>query len=289
MTLVERMLSKQPFLRANAFVWFRLPKPLLDVPPVQTYGVFLQKLVRMRSSREQNPRTYFLRNRPELEVICSLAAPQPQNATFKVAVLACSMGAEAYTILSGIKQRRPDLQVEMQGLDISSEALAIAKEGLWDRDAFQLERLTPSEIDQFFDREGSKLRVKEWLRKGVKFQLADATQPSVIASLGPQNLVIANRFLCHMQPATAETALRNIATLVAPQGYLVCSGVDVDVRTKVMASLGWRPILDRLEEIHDGDHTLRDGWPWEYWALEPLDKKRLDWQLRYATVFQRQY
>jgi SAM-dependent methyltransferase len=287
MTLVERMLSLQPFLRANAFVWFRLPKPVLDAPPVQTYGVYLQKLVRLRSRREQNPRTYFLRNRPELELIVKLASQRPQNATFRVAVLACSMGAEAYTILSGIKQSRPDMTVKMHGLDISQEPLAIAKEGLWDPNAFQLERLTPSEIEEFFEREGSKLRVKAWLRKGVEFQLADATQPSVIASLGPQDMVIANRFLCHMQPATSETALRNIAALVAPQGYLVCSGVDVDVRTKVVRSLGWTPITERIEELHDGDHTLRDGWPWEYWALEPLDKSKPDWQLRYATIFQR--
>src|SRR5262245_12401742 len=100
MTLVERMLSKQPFMRANAFVWFRLPRPVLDLPPIQHYGVFLQRLVRMRSRREQNPRTYFLRNRPELEVMSQLATKRPQNSTYKVAVLACSMGAEAYTILS---------------------------------------------------------------------------------------------------------------------------------------------------------------------------------------------
>jgi chemotaxis methyl-accepting protein methylase len=244
-------------------------------------------LVRKKSRREQNPRTYFLRNRPELELICKLASQHPQNGTFRIAVLACSMGAEAYTILSGIKKRRPDLNVKMHGLDISPEALSIAKEGLWDPNAFQLERLTPSEIDEFFDREGGKLRVKAWLRKGVEFQLADATQPAVIAKLGPQDMVIANRFLCHMQPDVAETALRNIATLVAPHGYLVCSGVDVDVRTKFVRSLGWTPITERIEELHDGDHTLRDGFPWEYWALEPLDKTKPDWQLRYATVFQR--
>jgi hypothetical protein len=109
----------------------------------------------------------------------------------------------------------------------------------------------------------------------------------VNAKLGPQDMVIANRFLCHMQPEVAETALRNIATLVAPHGYLVCSGVDVDVRTKVIRSLGWTPITERIEELHDGDHTLRDGFPWEYWALEPLDKSKPDWQLRYATIFQR--
>lgn len=287
MNLDARSLGLQIFLKANALVWFRLPKPVLEAPPVQNYGVFLQRLVRKKSRREQNPRTYFLRNRPELELICKLASQAPQNGTYRIAVLACSMGAEAYTILSGIKQRRPDLTVKMHGLDISSEALSIAKEGLWDPNAFQLERLTPSELDEFFDREGGKLRVKAWLRKGVEFQLADATQPAVIEKLGPQDMVIANRFLCHMQPAVAETALRNIATLVAPHGYLVCSGVDVDVRTKVMRSLGWTPITERIEELHDGDHTLRDGFPWEYWALEPLDKSRPDWQLRYATVFQR--
>jgi SAM-dependent methyltransferase len=287
MNVDARNLGVKLFLKANALVWFRLPKPVIEAPPVQHYGVFLQRLVRSRSAREQNPRTYFLRNRPELELICKLASGHPQNGTVRIAVLACSMGAEAYTILAGIKKSRPDLSVRMQALDIAPEPLAIAKEGLWDPNAFQLERLTPSEIEQFFDREGGKLRVKEWLRKGVEFQLADATQPSVIAKLGPQDLVIANRFLCHMQPATAETALRNIATLVAPHGYLVCSGVDVDVRTKVMRSLGWTPITERIEELHDGDHTLRDGFPWEYWALEPLDKSQPDWQLRYATIFQR--
>lgn len=287
MTLVERMLSLPPFMRANAFVWFRLPKPVLSAQPVQNYGEYLQKLVRLRSPREQNPRTYFLRNRPELELITKIASQAPKNSTYKVAILACSMGAEAYTILSGIRKARPDLTVRMHGLDISPQPLAIAKEGLWDRDAFQLERLTPSEIDEFFDREGDKLRVKAALRQGVEFQLADATQPQVIASLGQQNLVVANRFLCHMQPAVAETALRNIAVLVAPQGHLVCSGVDVEVRTKVMRNLGWTPITERIEELHDGDHTLRDGWPWEYWALEPLDKSKPDWQLRYATIFRK--
>jgi SAM-dependent methyltransferase len=287
MNVDPRNLGVKLFLKANALVWFRLPKAIVDAPPVQHYGVFLQRLVRSGSAREQNPRTYFLRNRPELELICKLASAHPQNGTLRIAVLACSMGAEAYTILAGIKQARPDLSVRIQALDIAPEPIAIAKEGLWDPEAFQLERLTSSEIEQFFDREGRKLRVKQWLRKGVEFQTADATQPSVLAKLGPQDLVLANRFLCHMQPGTAETALRNIATLVAPHGYLVCSGVDVDVRTKVMRSLGWTPITEGIEELHDGDHTLRDGFPWEYWALEPLDKSQPDWQLRYATIFQR--
>jgi chemotaxis methyl-accepting protein methylase len=280
-------LALRLFVKANTVVWHRLPSSVTTTPRAQHYGVFLQRLVRKKSRRFQNPRTYFLRNRPELEVICKLANERPHGSTLKISVLACSMGAEVFTILHGIKTARPDIDVRVRAFDISREVLMIANEGLWTRDTFQLERLTPGEIDHFFDPEGDKLRVKQWLRNSVEFELADATDPALATRLGPQDLVIANRFLCHMQPAAAEAALRAIAKLVAPQGYLVCSGVDVDVRTSVMRSLGWLPITEQIEAIHEGDHTLRDGFPLDYWGLEPLDKRRSDWQLRYATIFQR--
>src|SRR5437867_11883789 len=35
--------------------------------------------------------------------------------------------------------------------------------------------------------------------------------------------------------------------------YLFVSGVDLDVRTKVAIELGWKPISDLLEEIHEGE------------------------------------
>ena len=99
--------------------------------------------------------------------------------------------------------------------------------------------------------------------------------------------MLANRFLTHMHAPDAEASLRRITDMVAPGGYLVCTGVDVDVRTRVMGSLGWAPILDRIEDVHYGDSTQLDQWPWQYWSLEPLDKRVRDWQLRYATIFQR--
>jgi hypothetical protein len=49
--------------------------------------------------------------------------------------------------------------------------------------------------------------------------------------------------------------------------------------------LGWTPITDLVEEIHEGDPSLRRDWPLHYWGLEPLDRKRRDWQLGYASIF----
>jgi hypothetical protein len=50
--------------------------------------------------------------------------------------------------------------------------------------------------------------------------------------------------------------------------------------------MGWMPVTDLLRDIHEGDASIRDGWPLEYWGLEPLDDQRNDWQTRYASVFQ---
>jgi len=99
-------------------------------------------------------------------------------------------------------------------------------------------------------------------------------------------MVIANNFLCHMDPPAAERCLRNIARLVKPRGYLFVSGIDLDIRTKVASDLGWNALQELLEEIHAGDTCMKDYWPCHYGGLEPLNKRRWDWRLRYAAAFQ---
>jgi hypothetical protein len=84
----------------------------------------------------------------------------------------------------------------------------------------------------------------------------------------------------------AERCLRNIARYVRPGGYLFLSGIDLDIRTKVAQELGWLPLQDLLEEIHDGDPRMKGFWPCHYGGLEPLNKRRADWRLRYASAFQ---
>jgi hypothetical protein len=74
--------------------------------------------------------------------------------------------------------------------------------------------------------------------------------------------------------------------MVSPRGYLFVTGIDLDVRTKVARELGWKPAEELLEEIHGGDKWLRQLWPGHYAGLEPLDKHRTDWKLRYAAAFQ---
>jgi hypothetical protein len=88
-----------------------------------------------------------------------------------------------------------------------------------------------------------------------------------------------------MAPLDAERCLRNIVGLIKPGGYLFVSGVDLDVRTKVALELRWEPLEELMAEIHDGDPSVRADWPWHWWGLEPLNRKRHDWKIRYVGVF----
>ena len=136
-----------------------------------------------------------------------------------------------------------------------------------------------------FDSEEDTRRVKEWLREGIDWHVGDACDPKLGSRLGRQNIVVASNFLCHMDAESAERCLRNIAPLVEPGGYLFVSGVDLDVRTNVACDLGWGPVADLLEEIHNADPALRSHWPWNWAGLEPLDRSRSDGQTPYATAF----
>jgi SAM-dependent methyltransferase len=113
----------------------------------------------------------------------------------------------------------------------------------------------------------------------------DVGSPAFAHLLGAQDIVVANRFLCHMKPAAAERCLRSIARVVKPEGYLFVSGVDLDVRTKVAVEEGWEPVRQSIQEIHEGDQSLMTDWPLEYWSPEPFQAQRPDRDLRYASVF----
>jgi chemotaxis methyl-accepting protein methylase len=235
-----------------------------------------------------------------------------------IAVLACSKGAEVYSILWNIRASRPDLKVSLQAVDISQEIIDFARAGayslkgptslnardhlsmteeeklVWttcrdqgpEQSASIFERLDDSEMDAMFDREGDQAKVKSWLREGITWRVGDANSPGLIQVLGTQDVVVANRFLCHMEPAAAERCLRNIAGLVKPGGYIFVSGVDLDVRTKVAKEMDWKPVPDLIRETHEGDSSLAMGWPLNWWGIEPFCEDHPDWRIRYASVFQ---
>lgn len=290
-----RVLGKSPLraqLRIGEWVWDRLPRSARNLGPLKAYGRLMNALVRMQGDRRQFFGTYFLRNRPQVQMIRRLAGVRRHDGATTIAILGCSLGAEVYSIAWSVRSAHPDLDLRMHAVDISAEALEIGREGVYPLGISDFameplfERMTDSERHEMFDREGPELRVKPWIKEGIAWCLGDAGEPDLVSDIGRHDIVVANDFLCHMDPTDAEGCLRNIGRLVQPGGYLVVSGVDLDVRTRVANSLRWVALQDSIEAIHDGDRSLRESWPWRYWGLEPLDRSRPDWTVRYASVFQ---
>jgi chemotaxis protein methyltransferase CheR len=299
-------------------IWKRLPASLSCLPPVRMYGMHVHALVRRLAERTQSHGTFFFRNRPELELLRRLVDRKDRGSSLEISVFACSKGAEVYSIAWTIRSVRPDLKLRLHALDISQEIVEFAERGAYSlrrphapdpvrragtanvdeltwntyrdqgtrQDLSIFERMTESEMEAMFDREGDHVKVKSWLKEGIIWHTGDAADPELVSVLGPQDMVVANRFLCHMKPAAAERCLRNMARLIKPGGYLFVSGVDLDVRTTVAGEMGWKPVTDLLKEIHEGDVSLRNGWPLEWWGLEPFMTARPNYMTRYACVFQ---
>jgi SAM-dependent methyltransferase len=252
----------------------------------------LHTLARMNGTRAQAFATFFLRNRPQLELIRRLVERRPLSDKLRVAVLGCSTGVEAYSVAWAIRSARPDLKLVLQALDISKRAVEVGKCGVYslaapkltDTDVFS--RMTQAEMQELFDRDGDEMTVKSWIKEGINWHVGDVGDANILDALGPQDMVVANNFLCHMDDFMAEQCLRNIARLVRPQGYLFISGIDLDIRTKVAADLRWKPLQELLEQIHEGDMCMKGLWPCHYAGVEPLNKKRQDWKRRYAAAFQ---
>jgi chemotaxis methyl-accepting protein methylase len=304
----------RPYLRVNMWIWNHLPSSLSRSHLGWAYGAHLHQLIQLRSERRQYMGTFFCRNRPELELLTRLLNPKQQGSTLDLTILGCSKGAEVYSFAYSIRSARPDLNLRLHALDIDPDVVQFAKEGIYslkgrasgqtanagsvilggdltaktfgDQMSSMFERMSSVEIDAMFERRGDQVSVKPRFREALTWQVRDAGDPKLVDGVGLQDIVVANRFLCHMQPGEAEACLRTLANLVKPGGYLFVSGVDLEVRTKVARELGWIPVTELIREIHEGDPSLRNDWPLQYWGLEPFDRRRSDWDLRYASAFQ---
>src|SRR5262245_49606566 len=128
-----RIFRKSPigaYLRLNQLLWNKIPESYTAFGPIHSYGNFLHALARMQGTRAQAFATFFLRNRPQLELVRRLIERRPPSDTLRVAVLGCSTGVEAYSVAWIVRSARPDLKLILRAMDISKRAVEVAKCGV---------------------------------------------------------------------------------------------------------------------------------------------------------------
>src|SRR2546425_5426463 len=183
------------YLFAARRIWWRLPSSFRHFPPAHWYGLHLHALVRRLATRRQNHSTFFFRNRPELELLGRLLGRASRGSSLAISVLACSKGAELYSIAWTIRSVRPDLRLRLHAVDISQDILEFAKEGVYSFRSFEegatqgetftsnthrdqtvsiFERMTEHAMNAMFDRDGDLAKFKPSLKEGSSWHCGNA-------------------------------------------------------------------------------------------------------------------
>lgn len=286
-----------PLIRTLRFLWKRLPAGVLASRAMRAAGRLIYKHLVRDTDRNQTHPTRFLRNVPQLEVLRNQISRREFDSTLRIASIGCSNGAELYSTLWILRRARPDLRVIAKGIDISPTIVEVARRGVYavqstaaGREVEHVDENAVAAADVarigaiLQPAPGETLRVHDWLRERIEWAVCDATDAPLLELLGPQDLVLACNFLGPMDDPLAEACLRNVSRLVSPGGILVVDGVDLDLKARVIPTLGFTPITERAEEAFSADPSKRD-WPWQRWSHEPFDPKRRDAAFRYPTIF----
>jgi chemotaxis protein methyltransferase CheR len=280
--------SKRPRALASKVgktCWDMLPNWLLSTSLFQKLGKLIHHAHVEWAGRHQTNSTRFLRNVPLLELLRDIVLKIPDGVTLRVFVMGCSTGAELYSLLWYLRDARPDLRISAIGADVIDGFVAKASSGVYSPEDQELLWLSNPVLESLFDHVDGTLRVKDWVRKDVHWTSADAMDPNLLDELGLTDFLLANNFLGAMPDEAAEACMENLLRLVSPGGYFVFNG-DLDVKTRFAKKHALVAVDERIDAIHFGD-PLRLGWPWSYFASEPIDKRRSDWQIRYSVVFTR--
>ncbi len=134
---------------------------------------------------------------------------------------ACSSGQEPYSIamiVDKFRQKHPDLNVSILGIDYPSPALARAQDGKYTH--FEVQRGLPiRDLITYFDRAGEDWVVKPELKSMVQFK--EFHLLSKLDGLGEFDLVLFRNSLSHYSSPAQIRVIRSLSSIVKPERFLM--------------------------------------------------------------------
>jgi chemotaxis protein methyltransferase CheR len=182
----------------------------------------LQRLAAMLTNNE----TYFFRETEQLrEFIRSLlpalieAKKHGAHKTVRVLSAGCSSGEEPYTVAIMLEEaglREQGFGMEVVGLDIDADALALGERGRYSQRSFRTGQ-SPL-VKKYFRPDGEAYLVDDRIRKVVQFRKGNLMAD---VDLGRFDMVLCRNVLIYFSDASVERVARNFHTLLLPTGYLL--------------------------------------------------------------------
>ena len=134
---------------------------------------------------------------------------------------ASSSGEEAYSLAILIQQQFPMEQnfVAITGVDINSEVIDKAQEGLYNR--YSVRNCSPQQLGAYFTPEGDKYRVKPDVKQMVSFQVVNLADAGSLRGLPRPDLILCRNALIYFDKESKLKVIHAFASVLQPHGTLI--------------------------------------------------------------------
>ncbi len=174
--------------------------------------------------------TSFFRNPPQLKAFSDEVLPLVMkqkaeagngNKKIKIWSAGCSTGEEPYTIgiiLLEAMKSHPGWRVEILANDISQNVLYAARKGVYQE--VTLRTTDPKIIDRYFIKEGKFFRIKDEVKRIVKFNHVNLNDTRQVSSISDCDMIFCRNVMIYFSDEIKKSLVKQFYKSLRPGGYL---------------------------------------------------------------------
>ena len=169
--------------------------------------------------------TYFFRHAQQFDALRALLAGWRSPAPPRVLSAGCASGEEAYSLAIVLRERWPEREPSVVGIDINPAVLERAREGRYS--AWSLRETPPPCSARWFRASGRELVLDDDIRRSVRFVRANLAvdQPEVLAP-GAFDVIFCRNILMYFTPDGARAAVTRLARALVSEGHLFLGSAE---------------------------------------------------------------
>lgn len=207
--VVQRLLGTLEITQLKAYY-----QALLEDPA--TFSTLIESLV--------IPETSFFRHPAAFDFLKTYCLQQgSQKEVFRILSVPCSTGEEPYSMAIALLEAGflPQ-QITIDAFDISQDALANAKQGIYKKYAF---RSVGAEYEQYylqkyFDRQNNLYCIKQEIKDIINFQIGNLVEPNFLLTPNFYDVIFCRNVLIYFSQAARRFVLKKIYKALGDKGLL---------------------------------------------------------------------
>ncbi|MDI9643029.1 MAG: protein-glutamate O-methyltransferase CheR [Archaeoglobaceae archaeon] len=164
--------------------------------------------------------TEFMRDRSPFEFFMQKILPElssRRSGIIRFWSAGCANGEEPYSIAIAVLETLPDRGFSIYATDIDDDSLKKASVGIYERD--QLKNLSPELLNKYFEKTGNRYKVKEFVKKHVRFKKHDLTSQEPITKY--LDAIFCRNVMIYFTEEQKEKVLRDFYNALNSGGYLI--------------------------------------------------------------------